>query len=265
MPEELDMQFVLVPAGEFVIGSSRASDPKAGDDETPQHSLNVTDFYIMRYPVTNDEYNRFIQTTGHRAPLFWKEGQFPVEKADHPVVGVSFLDAVAFCRWARQVTGLAVRLPSEPEWEKAARGPDGRIYPWGNNWELGRCNSVEAKTGSTSPVGQFSPNGDSPYGIAEMAGDVQEWTSSLFGSYPYDPNDGREVFVNELDAPALFPRFYETGATMVASSQEAAAGKTVIRGGSWREDRLTSRCAYRGWAAPLHRSDDTGFRCCYEP
>jgi formylglycine-generating enzyme required for sulfatase activity len=265
MPEELDLQFVLVPGSAFLIGSSHSQDPKATDDEMPQHELNVTDYHIMRHPVTNAQYYKFIKAVGHKAPLFWDDGQFPEAKADHPVVGVSFLDAVAFCRWARQVTNLPVRLPSEPEWEKAARGTDGRIYPWGNSWEDGRCNTTEAKIKGTSSVGRFSPSGDSPYGISEMAGNVQEWVSSLFGPYPYDPTDGREVYVNDLEHPAIFPKFYETGATMVVSSQEAASGKTVIRGGSWREDRLISRCAYRGWAAPLHRSDDTGFRCCYEP
>ncbi len=264
MLEKPDLQFVLIPEGEFIIGSSHASDKGATDDEMPQHELSVTDFYIMRYPVTNAQYYQFMQATGHRPPLVWGEGIFPAEKADHPVVGVSFLDAVAFCRWARDLTGLAIRLPSEPEWEKAARGTDGRLFPWGNQWEDGRANTAKSKLGITSPVGQFSPAGDSPYGVAEMAGNVQQWTSSLYGTYPYDPSDGREELVNNLNSPALFPRFSETGATMVVSSMEAGSGKTVIRGGSWQEGRFKSRCAYRGWAAPMHRSDDTGFRCCYE-
>jgi len=264
MVEKLDLQFVLIPEGEFIIGSAHASDPKATDDEMPQHKLGVTDFYLMRYPVTNAQYDQFMRATGHRPPLFWSDGKYPAEKADHPVVGVSFLDAVAFCRWARDLTGLAVRLPSEPEWEKAARGADGRLFPWGNQWEDGRANTAETKLGTTTPVTQFSPAGDSPYGVAGMAGNVQQWTSTLYGAYPYDPEDGREELVYNLDSPALFPRFYETGATMVVSSMEAGSGKTVIRGGSWQEGRFKSRCAYRGWAAPMHRSDDTGFRCCYE-
>lgn len=265
MKEKIDFQFVLIPGGKFIMGSSHSTDKKATEDEMPRHKLDVTEFYMMRYPVTNAQYQQFVEATGHRAPLFWKDGRFPAELVDHPVVGVSFLDAVAFCLWARQVTGLPIRLPSEPEWEKAARGTDGRIYPWGNQWEENRANTYESKIGSTTPVGQFSPAGDSPFGIAEVAGNVQQWTASIFGDYPYDPSDGREVYVYDLDSPALFPRFYETGGTMIATSGEAAAGKTVIRGGSWREMHLTSRSAYRGWAAPLHRSDDTGFRCCYEP
>lgn len=264
MSEKLDLQFVPIPAGDFMIGSSHSADPKATDDEMPQHELNVSDFYIMRYPVTNAQYHQFMQATGHRHPLFWVDGKYPLEKADHPVVGVSFLDAAAFCRWARDLTGLAVRLPSEPEWEKAVRGPDGRLFPWGNRWENGRANTAESKIGGTSPVGQFSPAGDSVYGVAEAGGNVQQWTASIFGSYPYDPDDGREALVYDLQSPALFPHFSETGATMVVSSMEAGSGKTVIRGGSYLEEQFKSRCAYRGWAAPMHRSEDTGFRCCYE-
>ena len=265
MAQELDLQFVFIPAGKFVIGSRLAADSKTNDDEIPQHELFISDYYLMRFPVTNSQYATFVKATGHRYPLFWEEGNYPVEKVDHPVVGVSFLDAVAFCRWGREVTGLPLRLPSEPEWEKAARGAEPRIYPWGNSWEDGRANISESKFGGTTPVGHFSPSGDSPFGLADMAGNVQQWTGSLFGKYPYHPDDGREEYLYELEAPALFPKFYETGGTMRSTSQEAGAGKTVIRGGSWREGKPTSRCAYRGWAAPMHRSDDTGFRCCYEP
>ena len=264
MPEKLDLQFVCIPGGEFLMGSSRSRDSKADPDEMPQHPLDCTEFFIMRYPVTNREYNAYLQATKSRPPLFWPQGQYPAEKAEHPVVGVSFLDAVAFCRWAREVTGLPVRLPSEAEWEKTARGTDGRRFPWGEVWEVGCCNSSEAKLGGTTPVNLFSPAGDSPYGVAEMGGNVQEWTSSLYGLYPYDPADGREVYVYDLESPSLFPRFHESGSTSIVHSLEASLGKTCLRGGSWREDWLKSRCAYRGWAAPLHRSDDTGFRCCYE-
>lgn len=260
----LDLNFVHIPAGEFIIGSKRSSDPEAPEDEMPQHILEVSDYYIMRFPVTNAQYRQFMEATGYRPPLFWADGKFPAAQADHPVVGVSFLDAAAFCLWAAQVTGLPVRLPTEPEWEKAARGADGRVYPWGNRWEPGRCNSREAERGGTSPVGEYSPQGDSPYGIAEMAGNVQEWVSSLYRPYPYDPSDGREDLVYRLDSLSALPRFHESGGTSMVNSQEAAFDKAMLRGGSWREGRFQSRCAYRSWAAPMHRSDDTGFRCCYE-
>jgi formylglycine-generating enzyme required for sulfatase activity len=260
----LPLDFVHIPASEFIIGSLQSADSQAEPDEMPQHRLTVSDFYIMRYPVTNAQYLQFVQATGYRAPNSWADRGYLSDLADHPVTGITLLDASRFCLWAASLTGLPIRLPSEPEWEKAARGIDGRIYPWGNKWEAGRCNSKEAGTNGTSPVGKFSPQGDSPYGIAEMGGNVQEWIVSRYGPYPYDPADGREEFVYKLETLLALPRFHETGATSNVNSLEAALDKSMLRGGSWREGRTRSRCAYRSWAAPLHSSDDSGFRCVYE-
>jgi formylglycine-generating enzyme required for sulfatase activity len=265
MQTNLDLDFVLIPEGEFIIGSDPSTDRESQTDERPSHTLHVSNFYLMRYPVTNAQYLEFTQETGHRTPLFWKDGAFPNEKSNHPVVGISFNDAVAFCRWASDKTGLAIRLPTEPEWEKASRGTDGRLYPWGDKWESGRCNTRESKIGSTTPVGQFSPDGDSPFGVSDMGGNVQNWISNLFGPYPYNPDDGREALIHNLDKEEMLPRLHETGCTSIIQSAEATLDKSVLRGSSWRESRIQSRCAYRSWAAPLHRSDDTGFRCCYEP
>jgi len=264
-PNTLNLEFIPIPAGDFLMGSTPARDRQAQPDEQPQHTLFVSDYFIMRHPITNAQYRLFVEATGHRPPLFWKKGEFPNDKADHPVVGVSYLDAIAFCSWAGEQTGLPLRLPTEAEWEKAARGPDGRVYTWGDQWEAGRCNSREAKMKGTTPVGHFSPDGDSPYGVAEIGGNVQEWLSNLYGAYPYDPDDGRELLVDNLDHEQLLPRLWDTGCTSIPASLEAAKDKSIIRGGSWRESKHQSRCAYRSWAAPLHRSDDTGFRCCYEP
>lgn len=261
----LDLDFVLIPDGEFFIGSDPSKDRHAQPDEMPAHHLIVSDFYMMRNPVTNSQYRQFVEATGHRAPLFWKDGIFPEDKADHPVVGVAYHDTIAFCKWAAEVTGLPVRLPTEPEWEKAARGTDRRLYPWGDEWEADRCNSSEAKSNGTVPVGHFSPAGDSPYGIAGMGGNVQDWLISIFGPYPYDPEDGREKLIEDPESKELTPEFHETGTTSLPQSMEASLGKSTIRGGSWRQPKVESRCAYRSWAAPMHRSDDTGFRCCYEP
>ncbi|MEW5871866.1 MAG: SUMF1/EgtB/PvdO family nonheme iron enzyme [Chloroflexota bacterium] len=265
-PPALNLEFVLIPGGEFQMGSTLKRDRRAQSDEMPQHQLHITDYHIMRYPVTNEQYRQFVEATGHRAPLFgWVDGKFPADKADHPVVGVSLQDALDFCHWAAEVTGLPLRLPTEPEWEKAARGADGLVFPWGNTWEAGRCNSAEAKLGGTTPVGQFSPQGDSPFGVADMGGNTQEWCQSMIGPYPYDPQDGRDALLEDTSKQVLLPKQHEMGTTSVISSTEANLDKSVIRGGSWREESYRSRCAYRGWGAPLHRSDDTGFRCCYEP
>lgn len=262
---ELQLNFIKIPDSQFTMGSKRSFDRDAHDDEMPTQVLSVSDYFIMKYPVTNAQYYQFVQAAGCRTPLFWPNGSYPADKADHPVVGVSYYDALAFCAWAGQVTGLPIRLPTEPEWEKAARGPEVRVYTWGDKWEKGVCNTIEAKVEGTTPVDQFSPQGDSPYGIADMGGNVQEWCSSLFGSYPYDPSDGREAHVYDLQAEDLLPKLLETGCTSLIESNEASLGKSVIRGGSWRESKFQARCAYRSWAAPMHRSDDTGFRCCYEP
>lgn len=261
----IQLDFVHIPASTFTMGSNRNRDPQSHADETPAQLLNVTDYFIMRFPVTNEQYARFVRETGHRMPLFWKDGTFPKGKADHPVVGVSYYDAIAFCAWAGQVTGLPIRLPTEPEWEKAARGPEPRLYSWGDEWRKDACNTSDEKLNDTSAVGRFSPQGDSPYGVADMGGNVQEWCSSLFGPYPYDPADGREAHVYDLHNRELLPKLLETGCTSIPESDEASLGKSVIRGGSFRETKFQARCAYRSWAAPMHRSDDTGFRCCYEP
>jgi formylglycine-generating enzyme required for sulfatase activity len=262
---DIRLDFVKIPASEFTMGSNRSRDHQAPDDEMPTQRLLVSDYFIMRGPVTNAQYAEFMQQTGQRAPCFWVPGSFPADKANHPVVGVSYYDAIAFCAWAAEVTGLPVRLPTEPEWEKAARGPEALLFSWGNAWKNSVCNTSEEKLNGTSAVGQYSPQGDSPYGIADMGGNVQEWCSSLFGPYPYDPMDGREAHVYDLNNRDLLPKLIETGCTSMPESAEASLGKSVIRGGSWRETKFQARCAYRSWAAPMHRSDDTGFRCCYEP
>ncbi len=262
MTPVLDLQFVSIPAGECILGTNPARYRGAGADELPQHTLSLPAYHIMRYPVRNREYQAFVAATGHRLPQTWRRG-YPEALAEHPVTGVAYHDALAFCRWAREVTGLPLRLPTEPEWEKAARGADGRLYPWGETWQASLCNNREGKSKGTSPVTQYSPAGDSPYGMADAAGNAQDWCSSLFGPYPYDPNDGREAYVLRIDLDRLLPVQREAGAIANPERAEASEGKQVLRGGSWRGDRNEARCAYRSWAAPMHRSDDTGFRCAY--
>ena len=264
MQNKIDLEFIHIPGSDFIMGSDLSEDSHSQPDETPLHTLHITDFYIMRYPVTNAQYQQFVEATGHRPARFWPDGQYPADKADHPVVGVSFNDAVAFSVWAAGETGLPIRLPTEPEWEKSSRGKDGNIYPWGNTWESGRCNNRKEKHNTTTPVSQYSPQGDSPYGVGDMGGNVQEWCLSLFGKYPYDPNDGREILVENMDPDRLVPGLHETGCVANPLQIEAALDKSVIRGGSWRETQIESRGAYRSWAAPMHRSPDTGFRCCYD-
>ena len=150
------------------------------------------------------------------------------------MVNVSWHDAVAFCEWLTKETGRSFRLPSEAEWEKAARGEDGRLYPWGNEEpDATRCN-FNPNVKDTTPVGQYSPAGDSPYGCVDISGNVWEWTSSLHRPYPYQADDGRE---------------------------DAGSDKTrVVRGGSFSDGRRHVRCACRGRSRPGYRCGCFGFR-----
>ena len=150
---------VRVPAGKFLYGDDKKE-------------VELPEFWIDKAPVTNAEYARFVAEMRHEPPEHWKGKQSPKEIADHPVTYVSWDDAVAYAKWA------GGRLPTEQEWEKAARGTDGREYPWGE-WAEGRCNSEEAGVGGTTPVGQYSPQGDSPYGCQDCAGNVWEWTTTV--------------------------------------------------------------------------------------
>ena len=238
--EKAEMELCLVPAGEFSMGSAR-SDRSARDNERPQHQVHLDAFYIGRYPVTQAQYARFVQQMGHRVPFYetdwtkpysWDLGEKtpPPGRLDHPVVLVNWDDAVAFCRWA------GLRLPSEAEWEKAARGTDGRIYPWGNTWDPALCNSHEGKKGETTPVGAYSTGGDSPYGCADMAGNAWEWCADRYDESYYASSPGRN------------PPGPEAGDTR------------VLRGGSWNYVSGYQRAAHRNSNYPDFR-DYLGFRC----
>jgi len=231
-------EFVDIPAGEFWMGSDQIS-----DDEKPVHRVQVGAFAIARYPVTNAQYVVFVQATGREPPRHWEGGQMPPHLANHPVVYVTWRDAVAYCRWLSQKIGQEYRLPTEAEWERAARGglpspSEGegagvRVWPWGNEWDAEKCNSTEGGPGATTPVGIY-PAGASPEGVLDMAGNVWEWCSSLYKPYPYDPGDGRE----NLEAGAL----------------------RVLRGGSFHNVARSVRCASRVRPPPYARHDLSGFR-----
>lgn len=227
-----DLGLVKVPAGEFLMGSLETEwkNEVGGVAERPQHTLHLPAFYIGRHPVTVKEFSEFLAASGH--PIEDRDRFHKLNHhADHPVV-VRWADARAYTQWH------GMDLPSEAEWEKAARGTDGRLYPWGNEWQAGHANVLKGWLGrrkaTTTPVGAFSPQGDSPYGCSDMAGNVWEWTRSSVGSYPYDPADGRE----------------ELGAVVFR----------IARGGAANEGSKYARCAIRtfdDWRTPLKL---TGFR-----
>lgn len=239
----LDIEWITIPAGEFLMGSDQAQDPGAYEDEMPQHGVYLPEYSIARYPVTNAQYAEFVKAAGYRPPRHWGGGEIPAGKHSHPVVGVSWNDATAYCAWASQVTNRLVRLPSEAEWEKAARGIDGRIWPWGNSTPTGKLGNFGTNVRDTTPVAKH-PAGASPYGVMDMAGNVWEWTRSLWGEdsarptyrYPYVPSDGREQ----------------------ASAADPAL--RVVRGGAFRNDTNLARCAARGGSNPYSGYTSTGFR-----
>lgn len=170
-------QMLRVPAGKFIMGTdTRLS------DEGPQHTVHLPSYWIDKYEVTNLQYQQFIEATGKRAPDHFENRTFPVGKADHPVTFVSWHDANAYCAWADK------RLPTDEEWEKAARGTDGRMFPWGQQFDINQVNTPVRwkrlnEKGDTTPVGAF-PGGASPYGALDMSGNVWEWTASWYRAYP---------------------------------------------------------------------------------
>lgn len=236
-------EWIAVDEGEFWMGSDENA-PGAYSDEHPAHRLWLPAFKISRVPVTNVQYALYAQATGCNPLRDWEDGYMPKDKSHHPVVWVSWHDACQYCRWLSEVTGQSIRLPSEAEWEKAARGAmDQRVYPWGETFDPLRCNSRELRLQDTTPVGMF-PSGASPYGCLDMAGNVWEWTRSLWGEdfdtptfvYPYDRADGRE----DLQAPDEVRR--------------------VVRGGSILNSPPDVRCAVRYRFGARVAGNSLGFR-----
>jgi formylglycine-generating enzyme required for sulfatase activity len=266
----VELELVHVPAGPFLMGSDKAK----YDDELPQHEVHLEEYWIGKCPVTVAQFRSFVVDRGYKTaaekrptsvllPLATTKGvrevygalptvdakpnwQHPygpesdvIGKDNHPVTMVSWYDAVAFCEWASQELKQGVRLPSEAEWEKAARGSDGRKYPWGDRKpHRSLCNFAPLllflAVGDTTPVGRYSPAGDSPYGCADMAGNVWEWTGSLYRRYPYNQADGRED-----------PR---------------RSGLRVVRGGSWCNTSRLAHCAARDRNPPHDYRNHDGFR-----
>ena len=190
-------EMVLIPAGAFIMGSSEEEIQgvtkeygKRGDfvdydfkKETPRRQMHVKAFYIDRYEVTNAQYKRFIDATGYKPPHHWEKGVYPAGKDNHPVINVSYDDAMAYAFWAGK------RLPTEEEWEKAARGNNGQVYPWGNEFNPENVRTAEALLATylsprelvkyAAPVDEFKKD-ESPYGAYDMAGNVMEWTDSWY-------------------------------------------------------------------------------------
>ena len=228
---------VPVPGGAFLMGSDPKVDRAAGPQELPQRPVSLDAFEIDRYEVTNVHYLRFVLATGTAWPPFWMQDPFLEKMASHPVIGVSWEEATAYCRW------VGKRLPTEAEWEKAARGEDGRVFPWGNEpagWLKSNIAHPGSKRGFKYPplanVNRYD-RGVSPYGVYQMAGNVSEWVSDWF-----DP----EYYQRNLSDNPTGP---------------AAGELKVFRGGSWNEDPEVARSAGRNAGRPDRKSYLTGLRC----
>jgi formylglycine-generating enzyme required for sulfatase activity/calcineurin-like phosphoesterase family protein/energy-coupling factor transporter ATP-binding protein EcfA2 len=262
LPDEDALGFVSIPAGEFIMGSDPAADSDARNEEQKQSTIGLPDYHVAKYPVTVDQYKAFLADSRHETDSGWHRFN---KIGNHPVVTVSWYDAMRYCQWLTDVLraskrtprpvaelferkGWVVRLPGEAEWEKAARGVDGRIYPWTGGIDADRANYRITQIGGTSPVGMF-PRGESPYGLLDMSGNTWEWTHSLWGEdrekpdypYPYRPDDGRE---NE-------------------SADRSVA--RVLRGGAFFDLQWDVRCACRDWFDPLSGDGGLGFRVCVAP
>jgi len=237
---------VHVLAGDFFMGS-RDSDVSADGDEKPMHSVYLDEFWIDKDEVTSEQFARFLNEEGNQeedgvswvdvedegSKIVYEGGQYRSRNGyeDHPVTSVSWYGAQAYCRWAGK------RLPTEAEWEKAARGTDGRIWPWGNDWDEDKMNSSDTGPGHTTAVGSY-PNGASPYGCMDMAGNAWEWVADRYQRDYYQT------------APNRNPK----GPTNQGISR-------VVRGGSWALLQGLCRCAGRFEFLPWVRKDDLGFRC----
>jgi formylglycine-generating enzyme required for sulfatase activity len=254
------------------MGSADA-EQHARSTEKPQHELKLPTYWIGKMAVTNAQWRRFVEAGGyinrgywtaagwawrqgaderpnwrerlfHRRasqpqisePEYWYSEELNID--NQPVVGISWFEAVAYCRWLSEATKQEFYLPSEAEWEKAARGPQGLIYPWGNEWQVGYCNNGEAGIGRPAPVGSF-PEGASPYGALDMAGNVWEWCATKYGKpYPYDISEDEwaEAYLEEDDLRRL-------------------------RGGAFYFDREQVRGAYRYYLGnPRYRTSHIGVR-----
>ena len=269
-------EMITIPAGPFLMGNN-GHEGYSNDNELPQHEVTLSDYQIGRYEVTRGEYRRFILAGGYETDGYWSDagrvwrvaynrtqpgywaaqqnwGSLPgtfTQTDAHPVVGVTYYEAEAFCNWATASSGggSAFHLPTEAQWEKAARWDAAtstpRTYPWGDQWDASRCNNWDDALfpgSQTAPVGSYHPLGDSPYGCRDMAGNVWEWCKDWYGDTYYSQPP---PWVDP-QGPASSPDSYR-----------------VLRGGSWGSlDSLDSycRCAYRSFTFPYDPYRVFGFR-----
>lgn len=216
-------EWVRIPTGGFVHGSQNGADPDAESDEFPARTVHLDAYSISKTAVTNAQYAIFVRAAAYAAPQHWGADHCPPDLAQHPVVYVSWHDACAFCTWA------AVRLPTEQEWEKAARGVDGRLWPWGKESPDDRRCNYGNHVGATTLVDKYASVGASPFGVLDASGNVWEWVEDVYGKYGDTSGDMRD-------------------------------SQRVLRGGSFHSSPEALRCANRSANDPVTAEDHIGFR-----
>jgi len=239
---------IQIPAGEFAMGSNLE---RADVQDRPQHAVSLPAYWIDKYPVTNAQYARFVAATSRRPPLHWKNNRIPQGENLHPVTMITWYDAVAYAKWAGK------RLPTEAEWEKSGRGTDGRRWPWGNKMEPQRLNTYYS-VGSATNVNAY-PAGASPYGVMDLAGNVDEWTADDFAPYP-GTDAPADVFQGKVARATSDKDQAMKVADMVPVTGVTGKYK-VLRGGSWKGDPFSTSLYHRNPAWANYASDFYGFRC----
>lgn len=238
LPEALQNKFVFIEAGEFTIGRDLTECIKVPNceislDEVPAHKVALKSYYLGKHEVTNKEYYEFVSKAKYPAPKHWQGGKYAANEEDYPVTYISWKDAKEYCFWLTEQDGVKYRLPTEAEWEHAARGDDNRLFPWGNTWDETLAHGDRKVVNSPVAVNAFINTKDcSPYKVFAMAGNVREWTSSNFELYPNSE--------------------YKT-------KKEDFKCK-VIRGGSFDVEPNGLRTSFRVWLAPNTVVKDIGFR-----
>ena len=234
-PRIIDIETVTIPGGQFRMGTD------AGDDTSPLHEVMISEFEIAKFPLTNFQYKAFLDgNPNYKEPGEWSSRNFPEGKANHPVVNVSRNDAFAYITWYNEKSGKNFRLPTEAEWEKAAKGLEVTDYPWSNEFDADKCNTRENGLIDTTPVGIY-PDGASVFGVMDLAGNIWEWCADWYSSEYYAAGDTQD--------PA--------GPT--------SGEVSVVRGGSWRNDKDHARSVFRHWNGPNYWYDHVGIRLCQTP
>ena len=284
IPEDM----VLIPEGPFLMGSTKEDidtllkldqNIEFGrlDNEMPQREVFLSAYYIDKYPVTNTKYKIFIESGGYTQKSLWSNAGWeyvtqtnPLEnndldnilngEPDCPVVNVSWYESEAFAKWAGK------RLPTEAEWEKAARGTDGRIYPWGNEYDKTRLNCAENKIEKPTSVTKY-PQGQSVHGCFDMSGNVWEWASDWYDSQYYRHAQNKDPQGPEIaEENPNFWRPEEVGISIYELKPSPTGGSLsgckVLRGGSWNGSGIIHiRCSNRDYDEPTYKNDTIGFRC----